>query len=172
VPKVNASQGAEARVFTYKEGLLSTVAHDLELAVGRLDIDWSEQRVTATFDLSSLRVLHAVVGGQPSPSSLSAHDREKIEHTIGTDVLHPRRQPEARFESSSVTASGDGFSVRGTLTLAGRTDEVSAVVRRAGGRYTTEVVLDQRRFGITPYSALLGTLKLKPEVRVRVSVPG
>ncbi len=171
VPKVNASQGAEARVFTYKEGLLSTVAHDLELTAGRFEVDWSEDRVTATFDLGSLRVLHAVVNGQAAPNALSAHDLEKIEQTLANDVLHTSRHPEARFESSSVTASGDGFMLRGTLTLGGRTDELSALVRRDGTRYTTELLLDQRRFGITPYSALLGALKLKPEVRVRVSVP-
>ena len=171
MPKVNASQGAEARVFTYKEGLLSTVAHDLELAVERLEVDWSEARVTASFDLGSLRVLHAVVSGHAAPSALSAHDVAKIEHTLANDVLHTSRNPEARFESSAVIASGDGFTLRGTLTLCGRTDELSTVVRLDGTRYTAEVLLDQRRFGITPYSALFGALKLKPEVRVQVSVP-
>jgi hypothetical protein len=32
-----------------------------------------------------------------------------------------------------------------------------------------EFRIDQRDFGIKPYSAMLGTLKIKPEVVVRVS---
>ena len=35
----------------------------------------------------------------------------------------------------------------------------------------TVVRLHQPDFGIKPYSALLGTLKIKPEVTVRCSVP-
>jgi polyisoprenoid-binding protein YceI len=171
VPKVDASEGAQARVFTYKDGLLSTVAHDLELAVERLEVDFDEQRVTASFDLRSLRVLHAVVSGRAAPNALTASDLRKIEHTLANEVLQTSRHPDARFESSAVTANAGGYDLRGTLTLAGQKQEISVAVRRDGDRYTSEVMLDQRRFGITPYSALLGALKLKPEVRVRVSVP-
>lgn len=171
MPTVDETQGAEARVFTFKEGLLSAVAHDLEIAVEHLRIEWSEAQVQASFDLRSLRVLHAIVSGRPAPDKLSAHDRRKIEQNIAADVLRTSQYPEARFESSSVTPNDDGYDVRGTLTLVGRAQELSAAVRREGARYTTEVVLDQRRFGITPFSAMLGTLRLKPALNVRVSVP-
>lgn len=171
VTTVDEKQGAEARVLTFKEGLLSAVAHDLEIAVERLRVDWSEQHVTATFDLRSLRVLHAVVSGRPAPGALSTHDLRKIEQTIANDLLRTKLYSEARFQSSSVTASNDGYLLRGALSLVGHSQELSAPVRREGALYTTELVLDQRRWGITPYSAMLGTLKLKPEVTVRVSVP-
>lgn len=171
MPVVDEEQGAEARVFTFKDGFLSAVAHDLELAVERLRIDWSQEHVSATFDLRSLRVLGAVVSGRLAPDALSPHDLRKIEQTIARDVLHTSQYPEARFESSAVTANQEGYGVRGMLSLAGHAEELSATVRREGARYTTELVLDQRRFGITPYRAMLGTLKLEPEVRVRVSVP-
>jgi hypothetical protein len=171
MPTVDHEHGAEARVLTFKEGLLSAVAHDLELAVGHLQIDWSEDHVTARFDLRSLRVLHAMSSGRPAPELLSPADLEKIARTIALDVLDTERHPEALFRSSSVTASQGGHVVHGTLTLAGHSQELSATVRREGARHVAEVELDQRRFGIKPYSAMLGALKLKPEVRVRVSVP-
>lgn len=163
----------EARVFTFKEGLLSAVAHDLELAVERFRIEWDQARtqVTATFDLTSLRVLHPVVHGAPSPGTLSRRDLDKIEDNIGKDVLHTARNREARFTSSSVAAVGEGFELRGSLALSGRTEDITAHVRKEGARWVTEVALDQRRWGITPYSAMMGTLKIKPEVKVRVSVP-
>lgn len=168
-----SERDGEVRIFTFKEGLLSAVAHDLEIAVERFSLTWDDARtkVSATFDTKSLRVLHPVVHGRPSPGALSARDLAKIESNIGSDVLHPSRHPEARFESSSITPDGDGFAIRGALTLEGRTNDVTASVRREGARYVTELVLDQPRWGITPYSAMMGTLKIKPEIRVRVSVP-
>lgn len=171
MPSVDQTQGAECHVFTFKDGLLSPVAHDLELAVERLRIDWSETHVSATFDLGSVRVLHAVVDGRPSPSALSPRDLRKIEQTVAEEVLQTRSHPEARFQAASVRPDGTGYVVQGTLTLGGVTGELTASVRREEARYVAEVLLDQRRFGITPYSAMFGTLKLKPEVRVRVSVP-
>lgn len=171
MPTATPDEGALLHVFTFKEGLLAGVAHDLELAVERFRVDWDTARVSATFDLRSLRVLHAVVAGRPAPDALSAHDRRTIERNIAEDVLGKSQHQEARFESSSVEHEGDGYVVHGTLTLAGVRADLSVPVRRDGSRYTAEVTLDQRRFGITPYSAMMGTLKLKPEVRVRVQVP-
>lgn len=171
MPVATPFDGAAVRVLTFKDGFLSGVAHDLELALDRFRIEWDLRHVSATFDTRSLRVLHAVVSGRPARDTLSARDRRKIEQTIAADVLLTTRHPEARFESDSVEVEGDGFVVRGTFTLAGGRQEVSAHVRREGARYTSELVLDQRGFGITPYSAMLGTLKLKPEVRVHISVP-
>ena len=105
----------------------------------------------------------------PSPGSLSPRDLAKIESNIASDVLRSRF--DVRFESSSVAPEGDGFEIRGALTLNARTNEVTAHVRREGDRWITEVALDQPRWGITPYSAMMGTLKIKPEIRVRISVP-
>jgi hypothetical protein len=171
MPIAIPTEGATARVFTFKEGLLSGVAHDLELAFDRFRIDWTSQHVSAVFDSTSLRVLHAVVSGRPAPDALTARDRRKIERNIADDVLMTSRHPEARFESSTIAPEGDGFVVHGTLTLAGRRQELSLHVRRDETSYTAELVLDQRDFGITPFSAMMGALKLKPEVRVRVAVP-
>jgi len=171
MPLTDETQGAEARVFTFKDGLLSPVAHDLEIAIERLRLEWSERSVTATFDLTSLRVVHAVVSGRPAPNALSPQDRRKIEQNIANEVLRTQRHPEARFESRAVAPNDAGYSVRGALTLVGRAHDVSAIVRRREGRLSTELSLDQREWGITPYSAMLGTLKLKPELIVRVSVP-
>jgi polyisoprenoid-binding protein YceI len=161
----------EVRVFTSKDGLLSAVAHDLELAVTRFSITWDEARtsVTATSDPASLKVLHAIVHGRPSPGTLSPKDLAKIESNVASDVLQSRS--EIRFVSSSVEPAGDGFTLRGTLTLNGRTNDLRAEVRRDGDRWVSEVAIDQPRWGIRPYSAMMGTLKIKPEIRVRVSVP-
>lgn len=165
---------ADTRVLTFKQGLLSAIAHDLEIDVGRFSIEWDEARtqVTAEWEASSLRVRHAMKDGAPSPSALSDRDKHKIEATIREDVLAAARFPTIRFASSRVETNGERLVVHGSLELHGRTRDIEAHVSREGERWVTEVVLQQPDFGITPYRAMMGTLQIKPEVRVRISVPG
>lgn len=155
---------ARCRVFTFKEGLLSAVAHDLEIEVGTFRVELSEDgtKATATFDARSLRVLDAVVDGRRSPGTLSDRDKRKIEDNIVADVLSAKRHPEIRFESTEITDT----AVRGRLTMAGRTHDVRC--RRDGDVVTA--TLHQPDWGIKPYSAMLGTLKLKPDVRVELTL--
>ena len=171
---------AECLVYTYKEGLLSAIGHDLVIRVGRLAItvEPATRAVEARFDASSLRVASAAhpgdpgqTGRAPSPIPLSEGDKRKIEGTIRDEVLASRRYPEVRFSSTAVTPVNDGFHIEGTLTLHGRARPIALDARPVGDRLTAEITLHQPDFGITPYSAMLGALKLKPRVNVRVSLP-
>jgi hypothetical protein len=63
MPKFNESQ-AECLVFTFKDGLLSKIAHDLKVQVTRLVVDVTPVAVRAEFDLQSLRVVVAMKDGQ------------------------------------------------------------------------------------------------------------
>ncbi|MBZ0120425.1 MAG: YceI family protein [Sandaracinaceae bacterium] len=172
MPKHDAST-AEVLVFTFKEGLLSAVAHDLKLRVGAFSIDVADDRsgVTATFDARSLRVVCARVDGHDSTSTLADRDKEKIESNIASDVLAVKKHPEIRFVSSSLRAEGEGVHVRGTLTLAGKSREIELHAKRENGKVTGEVTIHQPDFGIKPFSAMLGALKIRPDVRVRVTLP-
>jgi len=152
---------AECRVFTFKEGLLSAVAHDLELDVGRFEVEVAgDGSIRASFDPTSLGVVHALSNGAPAPDALSRRDRAKIDANIAKDVLHPKRHPSIRFESTEVTDE----QVRGRLELHGRTRDIT--LDRRGDE--VEATLHQPDFGIAPFSAMLGTLKIKPDVRVRL----
>jgi hypothetical protein len=166
------ASNAECLVFTYKEGLLSAVAHDLEIRVERfdLDVDDASLAVKARFDPTSLRVVAAVVGGAPNPATLSEGDRRKIEENIAGDVLHVLRHRTIEFTSTSVRPEGEGYRVEGDLALHGTTRPLSFVAKPAGDRVVAEISLHQPSFGIKPYSAMLGALKIKPEVLVRCSV--
>ncbi|MBS2031800.1 MAG: YceI family protein [Deltaproteobacteria bacterium] len=166
MPVVTERDG-EVRVFTFKEGVLSAVAHDLEIAVERFRFEWDDARtrVTATFDAKSLRVLHAIVRGAPS-SALSDRDKRKIEDNLRDDVLHVKRFPEIRFQSTRI----DGLRVEGTLTLHGTTRAIATELRQEGGKLIADVPLNQPDFGITPYSAMLGTLRVQAGVRVKIVV--
>jgi hypothetical protein len=166
MPHFDASS-AECLVYTYKDGLLASIAHDLEIRVEvfALDVDEAPLAVRARFDAASLKV----VGAQPA--TLGEADKNKIEQTIADEVLHVREQPAIIFASSTVTPEGDGFHIAGEVTLHGRTRPVTFVAAPEGDRMVAKVPIHQPDFGIKPYSAMLGTLKIKPDVTVRVSVP-
>ena len=169
MPRLDENQ-AECRLLTFKEGALSALAHDLELAVTRFTIEVSAGLgVDARFDARSLEVLHALRDGKPT-AALSDDDKRKIERSIVDEVLDANRHPEIRFRAAA-TAEGDGFLLKGELTLCGRTRPLEIRARPEGARLVAEVVLHQPDFGIKPYRALLGALKVRADVQIRAAVP-
>jgi polyisoprenoid-binding protein YceI len=172
MPSYEASS-IECNVFTFKEGMLSAIAHDLKIRVTKIEVqvDDATKAITARADASSLEVLGAAADGAVREGVLSDSDKQKIQGNIADEVLETKKHPEVRFASKSVTPEGDGFRVAGELTLHGQTKAVNVLAKRVGDRLVAELPLNQPDFGIKPYSAMLGTLKVKPEVVVKVSVP-
>jgi polyisoprenoid-binding protein YceI len=164
---------SECLVFSFKDGLLARLAHDLKLKVERfsIEVDDTTHQIKATFAPSSIEVVCAQVDGRDDPSTLSKGDKKKIYDNATKDVLRVRKYPEIRFESTNVVARGDGFAVEGRLQMYGKSKTIQTSVRAAGDRYTAELKLHQPDFGIKPYTAAFGALKVKPDVLVRVSVP-
>lgn len=164
------ASSAECLVFTYKEGLLSSIAHDLKIRVIKFTIEVDENRraIDARFDARSLRVVCAMRDRIEAPHTLSAAQKADIETAIVRDVLHARVYPEIRFNGAAVQEKGDQYLVQGTLTLHGHTRAVPVRVRRADEFYLAAARVHQPDFGIRPYQALLGTLKVKPDVTVHV----
>ena len=167
------ASNAECLVFAFKEGLLSRAAHDLEIRVGRfeIDVDDASRAIVASFDPNSLRLVNAYPDGRAQPEALSEDEVQKIHDHIVGDILRPREFPELRFVSSAVEVTDDGFRVSGELTLHGETRELRADVHEQEERWVAEVPLDQTDFGIKPFRAALGTIRIKAGVLVRVSVP-
>jgi hypothetical protein len=168
------STSAECLVLTFKEGLLSPVAHDLRLKVTRfsIEVDAANSSVVARFDTSSLVVDCPMKDGAENPSALTAADKQKIAVQIREDVLQTSKHPEAVFRSSTVTARGDGgYDLEGELTLHGVTRALGACrTRVVAGRQQLELRIHQPDFGITPYRAMLGTLKIRADVTIRITV--
>jgi hypothetical protein len=162
---------AECLVFTEKEGLLSKVAHDLKIRVTEFSLAWDGTTLTARFDPRSLRVVDAMLKGRENPAALSDSDKKKIEKSIVADVLHARKHRSIEFESSEVVSEGKGYRIKGELTLHGVTRPISAKVNPSAGRWSTRLSINQPDYGIEPFSAMLGTLKVKPKLHVRLSVP-
>ncbi|MGB0646675.1 MAG: YceI family protein [Bradymonadia bacterium] len=154
-------QTGQIRIFTFKEGLLSSVAHDLELALTDFSVQFNGGDVSAVFNLLSISVLGAVVDGRLSPNTLSKSDRQKIERTMNREVLYTARHPKAEL-------SGElrGGTFRGTLRLNGQTASVDGPVGTENARASGYVDMKPSQWGIKPYSALFGALRLQDRVRV------
>ncbi len=159
------ADSAECLVHTSKEGLLSAIAHDLEIRVTSFTIDVHDAawQLAARFDPRSLRVV-----GASGP--LSDGDKRTIEGNIVRDVLHADRFREISFTSDHATANGDEFRIAGTLTLHGTARPLTVTARRESGRWVAAARLHQPDFGIRPYTAMLGTLRVQADVTVRVVV--
>ncbi|MBF0216361.1 MAG: YceI family protein [Candidatus Omnitrophica bacterium] len=179
--KVNPSN-AECSVLTFKDGLLSAVAHDLKIKVSKFEIatrlsvsgnDMSEWDISikAVFDAASLKTVSAMKGGKEFNGALSASDRADIEKNIAVSVLKSDEFPKIRFSSSDVSGDLNTLRIKGKLTLCGVTRTIGFSAVRQKSNYVAEVDLDQRDFGIKPFSALMGTMKVKPVIKVRLSFP-
>jgi len=66
---------------------------------------------------------------------------------------------------------GDGYAVQGELSIGSETRPVSFELKVAGGRISGLVPVAQREFGIKPYSALMGALKVRDEIEIVVDAP-
>ena len=111
------------------------------------------------------------IGSTLAPGELNQDYFRKIEANIIDDVLHARKFPQIRFVSTQVSETTEGYNIEGTLHLHGRKKHISIAARRLGDRLTTELELNQPDFGVKPYSAMMGTLKVKPKIVVRIGVP-
>jgi hypothetical protein len=160
---------AECFVFTFKEGLLSPIAHDLRIKVERFSIEVGESSVAASFDTSSLRVDTPMKDGKENPSALSDADKAKIAGQIRDDVLHSAKYPEARFQSRSVERRADGgYDLAGDLTLHGVTRPLQVRTEAVGAGQELAVTLHQPDFDIVPFRAMMGTLRIQADVKIRI----
>jgi hypothetical protein len=166
MPRYDSDQ-AEVFVFTFKEGALAAVAHDLKLRASRCSVLAEGDQLEGSFEAGALQVVCAMKDGHEHPSGLPSMLFGEIEKNVREVVLDARRYPTIRFRATQVSAT----EVVGQLELHGTTREVRGLRSEIAGRRVAEFTFDHRDFGIRPFTAMLGTMKVKPQVTVRVSLP-
>jgi len=165
-------------VFVGKSGLFSALAHNHEIGVksfsGRVIIPAAGAgagSLEMEVDAPSLEVLDKEPGEE---------DKKKIFNSMHNEVLESAKYQKITFKSVSVSdvkqTGGDAYSfvVNGDLSLHGVTKRITVPVAatvtpqllRATGKYT----LKQTDYGIKPYSAAGGTIKVKDEVVVNFNI--
>ena len=159
-------ENATLTVRTKRTGAASKAGHDLLIEVtswsATLDPD-ADPALTLTADSRSLRVLDGSGGIQ----ALGDDDKAGIEKTIDEEVLTGTA---IEFRSSAVELSPDGAgTVHGELELAGRRHPIAFdLTAGPDGRLTGTATVRQSDWGMKPYSALFGTLKVADEVEVAI----
>ena len=155
-------------VLTYKDGLLSRLGHDLRLTLERFEIEIDGDRVAGRFWPDSLQIAGAVRDGQLSPGELSQKDRRDIQGNIAK-VLQTKRHPEVRFDgrveqSAAGPSAAKRLEVSGTLRMVGRQADLTIEVHRDDGKLSGQLTLTPTRWGIQPFKALLGALRIQDRV--------
>jgi polyisoprenoid-binding protein YceI len=149
-------------VRTSRTGAVAKVGHDLLLHVtewsATLDLDAPSLSLDA--DATSLRVREGTGGMKP----LDEDDLSNIETTIDDEVLLRR---DINFRSTRVERTDGSLNVEGELTLVGTTRPI-AFDLAVGDRVTGVAVVKQTEWGMKPYTALFGALKVADEVRVEI----
>lgn len=158
-------ENGELLVHTTRQGAAAKAGHDLEMVVTQ----WTAtlkvgdvSSLTLRADGSSLRVRE----GRGGMKALDEDDKDNIHKTIDDEVL---KHSSIEFRSDEVESSGGRMYVRGELELTGRTRPVgfeleATDANRLAGRATVK----QSDFGMKPYSALFGALKVADEVTITV----
>jgi hypothetical protein len=158
------------RLFTFKEGLLSRFGHDLQFAVDKAEMRLEDGRLTGRFWTDSLRVEGAVKRGRVDEGALSAADRSKIAQIATAELLKSMRCPCADLEAS-VEKSGDDFEIRGSLTLLGQRRALPlGTATVLGDLVVATMSIQPSRWGIRPYRAMAGALRLKDRVDIEIAV--
>ena len=156
---------------TGREGVAAKVGHDLTITFdawsGRLvlDGDASTMAVTATIETDSIKILDGTGGALP----LTDSDRDEIRKTA-LRLLETDRFPSATFTSTAVSRTDDGGAIEGTLTIRGETVPVTVAVVPDGGDWRGRTSVKQSSFGIKPYRAFFGALRLADEIAIEVQV--
>ena len=159
---------ATLSVRTGRTGAAAKAGHDLLIDVTawaatlELADDPAQSRISLDADATSLRVREGSGGLQ----ALGEDDKDSIRQTIDDDVLHGKG---IEFRSTEVASDGeDGrIDVRGELTLVGTTRPLAFdLLIGADGSLSARAIVKQTEWGIKPYSALFGALKVVDEVEV------
>ncbi|HVM01011.1 MAG TPA: YceI family protein [Egibacteraceae bacterium] len=161
---------AKLQFETFREGMAKKVGHDLLLEAGQWQAtvevpdDPTQSVVTASIDTRSINVVQGTGGVKP----LSDGDRADIKKNIDKKVLDTAKHPEMTFRSTNVEVKGDTARVDGDLTLVGNTRPVTLDVTLDQGRLIATTSIVQSRWGIKPYSGLMGALKVRDDVAVTI----
>jgi polyisoprenoid-binding protein YceI len=159
---------ATLSVHTRRGGVAAKAGHDLELHVtswrGTLEVGAAPgaTRAELTADATSLRV-HRATGGM---QALGDDEKANIHQTIDDEVLQRR---DIVFRSTRAEPAHDGsrIALEGDLTLAGTTRPIALDLEVGeDGAVSATAVVTQTGWGMKPYSALFGTLKVLDDVEV------
>ncbi len=162
---------AQLTIRTGRKGAAAKAGHDLLIEVTGWEATVSlaeepaQTQVTLTVDSRSLRVREGTGGIQV----LGDDDKDSIRQTIDDEVL---KGAPIEFRSTSVSAGAgpDELEVTGDLLLSGSTRPATFALHLSpDGAIRGRAMVKQSDWGMKPYSALFGALKVADEVQLEIT---
>lgn len=163
-----AAERSRIAVYTFAEGLLSALAHDLEIVADAATGEASGEESAATAEVrvtpASLRVSGVMKRGKLDTSVLSSSDRESIQRQIREEVLAggdivARGSPGASPSRASIEVR----SARGVNRV---TCDVAVTRENGTVRAKGSTELSLRALGSPPVKGPVGAFRVKDRVRV------
>ncbi|WP_405576480.1 YceI family protein [Streptomyces sp. NBC_01092] len=160
---------------TGRAGLGRRAGHDLTFEATQ----WSGEAVVVVDDpeRSSVRVTVEtgsleVREGSGGLKALTDADRAEIKRTLADKaLLHTAEHPTITFRSTRITGTPQSFEITGELTIKARTQPATVHGKANGeGLLRGWATVTQSAWGIKPYTAFLGALRLADEIRVEFDV--
>lgn len=166
----------EILIFAQREPgtLLARMGHDIKIRVTDFEIDTDLEggEISARMNATSFEPVDAIKWEDKREiGELSDGDRHEIKQRMDKKVLDVDEFPEVVFRSTTVEPNDDGWHVEGTLELHGEAHDIDFDVQRQDERAHVETVIDHTRWGIEQYSAMMGSLKVSPELVIVVDAP-
>jgi polyisoprenoid-binding protein YceI len=156
-------------VRTGKGGAASKAGHNLVIEVERwgATAQFADDLAQSVLELNADSTSFKVLEGTGGMKSLDGDDKEGIAQTINQEVL---KGTPITFKSTAVRPDADDrLHVTGDLELANGVNLIAFDISVAeDGRLTGAATVKQTAWGMKPYSALFGTLKVNDDVGVEI----
>jgi polyisoprenoid-binding protein YceI len=160
-------QNGKLVVRVFREGMAKKAGHDLIIDVNswKATADIAENpadsKFTATADVGSFTVREGVGGVKP----LSEGDKNDIKKNITQKIL---TSPEISFTSTAVQPNGDAATVTGDMRIMGKTAPATVKLSQEGGKVKGNFSVVQSKWGIKPFQAMMGALKVRDQVDIEI----
>ena len=165
-------QDGQLLLKVYREGVASKMGHDLIIEVkdwsATVDVDPDDpgaSSVEVTAQVPSFSVLEGVGGAK----ALTRTDKSDIRKNINEKIL--TGSPTITFRSTGgATLNGGNASVPGEMSINGTTRPMTVDISFDGGKARTAFTVVQSDYGIKPFKAFMGALKVRDDVEVELDV--
>jgi polyisoprenoid-binding protein YceI len=150
-----------------REGMAKKAGHDLKLEVASWNADVTvdgdkpeNSSMTVTADSRSFQVVEWTGGVKP----MTEGDKKDIRKNIDEKCI--KNSGDISFQSTSVSPTATGARVQGDLTINGASQPAQFDIQIDGGVARCTAAIQQSLFGIKPFTAFMGALKVKDVVEI------